>query len=278
MVRGLGYDLVHTREGYYFGRAPELRAIAYTPAEALGLVGALALAQGSGALDAASLGAALARTEEALPGAFRDLARALRARTAAQTARQRHRGEMYQLVQTGLAEGKAVRVEYESSSEGGTRERVWRPYHLEPYEGSWLLIAHDSIHDEVRYFKLDRVLRGTLLEERYAIPGDFDLEAYRGKGWGILRGMAGEAVEVVLRFDAAEGRRVRDDERHASQREERQADGSWLVRFRVGITPELVRWVFRWGTGCEVLAPVELREAVAEQARRIAAVNGGAVS
>jgi predicted DNA-binding transcriptional regulator YafY len=181
---------------------------------------------------------------------------------------------MYELVQTGLAEGRRVRVLYESTSKGGTRERVWCPYHLEPYEGSWLLTAHDSIHEEVRHFRLDRVVRATLLEERYTIPADFDLEVYRGTGWGILRGMAGEPVEVVLRLDAAEGRRVRDDERHPSQREERQADGSWLVRFRVGITPELVRWVFRWGTGCEVLAPAELRAAVAEQARRIAALNG----
>jgi predicted DNA-binding transcriptional regulator YafY len=43
----------------------------------------------------------------------------------------------------------------------------------------------------------------------------------------------------------------------------------------VGITPELVRWIFRWGTGCEVLAPPELRAQVAEMARKVAEVNGG---
>jgi predicted DNA-binding transcriptional regulator YafY len=85
--------------------------------------------------------------------------------------------------------------------------------------------------------------------------------------------MASEPVQVVLRFDAAEGRRVRDDSYHASQREELQAYGSWRVYFHVGVTPELVRWIFRWGTGCEVLAPPELRAAVAAQAQRIAALH-----
>src|SRR5689334_22174061 len=54
---GLRYELKHTREGYAFTRAPELCAIHYTAAEALALLGALQLAQGTGALDAASLGA-----------------------------------------------------------------------------------------------------------------------------------------------------------------------------------------------------------------------------
>jgi predicted DNA-binding transcriptional regulator YafY len=41
----------------------------------------------------------------------------------------------------------------------------------------------------------------------------------------------------------------------------------------VGVTPELARWVFRWGTGCEVLEPVELRTMVAEMARKVAEVH-----
>jgi predicted DNA-binding transcriptional regulator YafY len=241
------------------------------------LLGALQLAHGSGALDAASLAAALARTEEALPGTYLDLAQALRRSLRAPSERQRHRAAMVQLVQAALAEGRCLAVVYESASgtDVGT-ERVLRPYLIEPYEHSWMVTAHDSLRQEVRYFKIDRIVRARLLEERYAIPEDFDAAAYRGAGWGIVRGMAGEPVNVVLRFSAEEGRRVRDDEYHASQQEERQEDGSWLVRFHVGITPELVRWVFRWGVGCEVLAPEELRVAVAEQAWRIAAVNGAA--
>ena len=76
--------------------------------------------------------------------------------------------------------------------------------------------------------------------------------------------MAGPACAVELRFTPEDGRRVRDEQYHPSQSEELLADGCVLVRFRVGITGELIRWVLRWAGGCTVLAPAELRARVAE--------------
>jgi predicted DNA-binding transcriptional regulator YafY len=63
---GLKCDLRHSRAGYYFARLPELPPVSYTTPEALALITALQFAWDSGALDAASLAAALARTEGAL--------------------------------------------------------------------------------------------------------------------------------------------------------------------------------------------------------------------
>ena len=270
---GLCYEIARTRDGYYFTRAPELRAIQYTTPEALALIGALHLARGTGAIDVATLGAALARTEEALPGALQALARPLGQAKATQTPRQRHRAQMAELVLRAMAEQRCLLVEYESASRGGARTtRVLRPYVLTPHEGSWMLTAHDSIHDAVRDFKVDRIHRATLQDERYSIPDTFDLARYQGSGWGALRG-GGEPVEVILHFNAEEGRRVRDEQWHESQRETQLPDGGWHLTFHVGINDEFVRWIFHWGAGCTVIAPPELRARVAAQARAIAAVN-----
>jgi len=43
---------------------------------------------------------------------------------------------------------------------------------------------------------------------------------------------------------------------------------------RVAITPEIRRWILTWGEEVEVLRPDHLREAVAEQIRRMGAVYG----
>jgi predicted DNA-binding transcriptional regulator YafY len=272
---GLCYEMGRTREGYYFTRAPELRAIQYTTPEALTLIGALHLARGTGAIDVATLGAALARTEEALPGPLQELVRPLRQPAIPQTSRQRHRAQMAGLVLRAMAEQYCLSVEYESASRGGARTmRVLRPYVLTPHEGSWMLTAHDSIRETVRDFKVDRIHRATVLDERYTIPDTFDLARYKGSGWGALRGAADEPVEVVLHFNAEEGRRVRDEQWHESQGETPLLDGGWEMTFHVGINDELVRWIFHWGTGCKVIAPPELRARVAAQARAIAAVNG----
>ena len=57
MIRhGLRYEIARSREGYYFTRAPELRAIQYTTPEALALIGALHLARGTGAIGSVRFG------------------------------------------------------------------------------------------------------------------------------------------------------------------------------------------------------------------------------
>ena len=86
---GLRCEIRRARSGYYFTRLPQLPAIGYTAAEALALVTALQFARDSGALDAASLGAALARTEEALPAGFAPLLRSVRQASGAAPRRQR---------------------------------------------------------------------------------------------------------------------------------------------------------------------------------------------
>lgn len=272
---GLCYEMGHNRGGYAFTRVPELPPVQYTPGQALTLLTALHLARGNGAIDGDDLAAALARTEAALPEGMAELVSELRRLGDIASPEQRHRAEVLRLMQRAWMERRAVRVVYESASSGTQGERVLRIYHLQPNAPSWVLIAHDSRRDAVRIFRVDRILSAEPLDERYSIPESFDLEGYWGEGWGILRDLSGPPREIVLRLTAEEARRLRDDEHHPSQQEEQQPDGSWIVTFRAGINPELVRWVFRWGTGCTVLAPAELRALVAEQARAIAAGHDG---
>jgi predicted DNA-binding transcriptional regulator YafY len=259
------------KQGYYVARLPALPAVHYTATEALALLTALRLAQASGSVDPASLATALARTEEALPAEFAGLLRMLQLAGARQSVQAAHRSTMLALVERSLLEGRALRVIYESASRGGAqRDRVLQPYHLEPYPPSWMVTAHDNLSGEIRNFRIDRIISAELTETRYKIPLDFDAVRYQGGGWGILRGMAGPEQEVVLRFTPEEGRRARDEGHHPSQSEKVLPDGGVEMRFKVGITSEMVRWVLRWAGGCTVLAPEELRQQVAEAAGRIA--------
>ena len=221
---GLNCGIGHTRAGYYFTRLPQLPAIGYTAAEALALVTALQFARDSGALDAATLGAALARTEEALPAGFGPLLRSMRQAGGGST--QRRRASTLSTLQMALKDRRTVRIQYETASRAGERsDRVVRPYHLALRGQTWLLTAHDSLRGTVIDFAVDRIVSAELLDERYEIPPDFDAEQYRGDGWGVLRGMSGPRVHIELLVTAEEARRLRDEQHHSSQREERQADG-----------------------------------------------------
>jgi predicted DNA-binding transcriptional regulator YafY len=171
---------------------------------------------------------------------------------------------MLTLLHRALAERRQVRIRYVTASRGGeVKERVVEPYHIMPYGRSWHLIAYDHLRQEVIQFKVDRVQEAELLETTYTIPADFDLDAYLGDAWGVMRGASREPERVVLLFEPEAGRWVAEEIWHKSQISEMLPDGRVLVKFCVGITPEMVNWLLYYGS----------RERVAEEHRRAAEVN-----
>ena len=144
-----------------------------------------------------------------------------------------------------------------------------------PYVRSWQLVAYCELREAVRMFKVDRVREATLLDVYYRIPDDFDLDAYMGAAWGLMRGEAGEPVDVVLRFGPEAGRWVAEEYWHSSQQAEVQPDGIVLFRLQVAVTPEFVNWLLYYGSRVEVLEPPGLRERVAEEHRGAAEMYVG---
>jgi len=267
---GLKLPLLHSPKGYYFEEMPRLPALQYSFPEALALLLAMQAARQVSGIGSAELAAAVARLEALFPPEFTPLLRQVVGQPLL-TAQREHRQQMLMLLHRALLEGRKVRMVYETRSRGGeVSERVVRPYHIMPYVRSWQLIAHCERRDEVIMFKVDRIQEATLLDERYRIPDDFDLDAYLGATWGLMRGEAGEPEDVVLRFEPEAGRWVAEEYWHPSQRVEEQPDGSVLFKLHIAITPEFVNWLLYYGSRVEVLEPAHLRQRVAEEHRRAA--------
>ncbi len=63
-----------------------------------------------------------------------------------------------------------------------------------------------------------------------------------------------------------------EEEWHKSQQTEILPDDSVIFRLHMIITPEFVSWLLYYGSGLEVVAPSWLREQVAEEHRKAAAI------
>jgi predicted DNA-binding transcriptional regulator YafY len=216
------------------------------------------------------LAAAIARLEAIFPDEFRPLVREATEKLPRRAVKA-HRQEMLALLHRAWIEGRQVRIVYVTGSRAGEiTERVVEPYHIMPYGRSWHLIAFDHRRGEVLQFKVDRVQEAELLETGYSVPADFDLDAYLGDAWGIMRGAAGPAERVELLFEPEAGRWVAEEHWHKSQQSETLPDGRVRLTFQVGITPEMVSWLLYYGARVQVVAPAWLREQVAEEHRRAA--------
>ncbi len=188
--------------------------------------------------------------------------------------RDEHFSETLKVLVQGWAEGRKVIICYPHTDPGGNQsplERTLSPYFVEPHPGghSLYVLAHDSLSNAERTFKVERIQSARLTEERFTVPEDFDLERRLRDSWIVTDE---EPVDVRLLFhDPKAAARVRENRWHTSQQESTRADGKLELRFTVAGLLEIQSWILGWGGSVEVLAPRELREEIAATARGMAA-------
>jgi predicted DNA-binding transcriptional regulator YafY len=265
---GLKLPLLRDEGGYYFERLPHLPTTDYSFSEAVALIAAARAAQAIPGINSVELAAAIARLEMMFPPEFRPL---LREATEAlpRRAAKGQRQTMLAVLHRALIERRQLQITYCTGSRAGDcTQRIVEPYHILPYGRSWHLIAYDHRREQVLVFKVDRVQEADLLGAHYLIPPGFDVNAYLGDGWGMMRGAAGQAERVELVFEPEAGRWVAEEEWHPSQESETLPDGRVRMTFLVGVTPEMVGWLMHYGCRVQVVAPGWLRERVKEEHRR----------
>jgi predicted DNA-binding transcriptional regulator YafY len=261
----LGLSLFNDGDGYYFERLPHLPTTTYSFAEALALLIAARAAQAIPGVNSAELAAAIARLESLFPDTFRPMLREATEKLPSQASGSQ-RQTMLTILHRAWIERRQVRISYATGSrDGQIGQRVVEPYHIMPYGRSWQVIAYDHKRGEVLQFKVDRVRGAVLLDAPYTIPADFDVDAYLGDAWGVMRGAAGEPETVVLIFEPEAGRWVAEEQWHHSQQIETLPDGRVRVTFRVGITPEMVSWLLHYGSRVRVVEPEWLGKRVREE-------------
>lgn len=170
------------------------------------------------------------------------------------------------------AEGRRVRIHYPVAGTAEVRDRMIEPYALEPAGASRSLyvIARDVALGMMRTFKLERIRQAALTDQGFAVPTDFDTDAYLQGSWSIWGEDA--PVEVRVRFSPAVAGVVAETRWHPSQQLTPQSDGSLIWSARVIGTVEITPWIRSWGPDAEALGPLELRKQIAQEGRRLASM------
>jgi len=162
---------------------------------------------------------------------------------------------------------RTVKISYQALEDAKPTQRLIDPYFIEPAaEGhSAYVIAHCHRHNQIRTFKIERIVTAEATTDTYQVPDDFDANAYLASSWGIVAG--GEAETIRLRFHPEVARLMQETVWHPSQVSKPQADGYVIVTFTVASSVELFAWIMGWGDMVEVLEPAKLRKRVLAAAR-----------
>jgi predicted DNA-binding transcriptional regulator YafY len=158
---------------------------------------------------------------------------------------------------------------------GGTPKRAEvSPWSIVIYDHQLYILAHSQ--KGLRAYRLSRIRSATARAKTFEYPdrATYDPDVVFRETFGIFVREGGNVQDVVIRLAPRWSTYARTHRWHASQRVGVGADGV-IVRLHVGVCPELEAFVLGFGKEAEVLAPPDLRDRVAAQARALGAVYRG---
>jgi predicted DNA-binding transcriptional regulator YafY len=131
--------------------------------------------------------------------------------------------------------------------------RQVEPLRLGYANAAWYLTAYCRVRQEERAFRLDRI-------------ENLEVEAARFRLRPATPALDVPAIEVIVRFRGDISRWVRERQHWSFVAEEGSSD-ELLARYRPGDLDEITSWLLGWGTAAEVIAPLELRKRIRQEAR-----------
>jgi predicted DNA-binding transcriptional regulator YafY len=131
------------------------------------------------------------------------------------------------------------------------------------YRENWYLEAWCHTRVALRSFSVDAVRSVELIDTPcHEVPMDVVQQTF-GPGYGIF---TGDSVQwAQLRFSANRARWVAHEQWHPEQHGDFDNDGRYLLNIPFTDHRELMMDILKYGAECEVLAPFELRQRIADE-------------
>lgn len=170
--------------------------------------------------------------------------------------------EDFQKVTDALVSRKQLRIEYSSRGRDELTERWVSPQRLVYYRDNWYVDGWCHLREDLRTFALDSLHVAETGKEARDIP-DQQLDAHVTRTYGIFSGPV--TAKAVIHFSSAAARWVADELWHPAQESRHLGDGKWELVIPYGSPVELIRDILKYGPDAEVIAPPQLRAAVAEK-------------
>lgn len=119
------------------------------------------------------------------------------------------------------------------------------------------LVAREKAKGDGIYNYLLHKFEGLKLTDKIFDKSDFSLQEYTNLSFGVYHG---EILDVELLFSQELAPEASQFNFHPTQRGKYNEDGSYTVTFRASGSLEIIWHVFKWGSGCKIIAPKLLKD------------------
>ena len=166
-----------------------------------------------------------------------------------------------------MLDNSQVRIEYRKYSSYLSEQLTVCPYALKEDMKRWYLVGYSLERDALRVYSLDRIVELKVLETKFRLPRNFDIDELFRDSYGVYLSENEEPQSIVLECDTEQARFLDGLPLHRSQRI------TWLtskarVAIRVVPNPRLIMDLCALGPRIKVLSPDSVRDAVRESHRK----------
>ena len=174
-------------------------------------------------------------------------------------------------VMEAMTEGHIIRISYLKYTSSKADIYTLRPYAVKEFAKRWYIVGYCMEREALRVYGLDRVHSLDILEDSFEMEKGFDVDELFATSFGIY--LPEEAARTItFRTSATEAKYLRDLPIHSSQKEV-TSDGDSVV-FSIFVCPNrnLIMEFCKYGDKMEILSPESIRNEVATQLTRAAAL------
>ena len=139
------------------------------------------------------------------------------------------------------------------------------PYALKEFKGRWYVLAKDERDNRVKTFGLDRIQELEIKRNKFPYPANFNVTDLYKNSFGIINPIDSKPEEIILSFNADQGKYLKSFPLHASQRNLIDNEEELRISLKLHITHDFIMEVLSYGDRVEVISPDHLKKEIMNQ-------------
>lgn len=151
-----------------------------------------------------------------------------------------------------------LKLDYQKFWDDKPTARIIEPYALKEFKNRWYIIAKDLKDETTKTFALDRLTNLEITRKRFTIPKDINIEVQFKYSFGIISPNDQKPQEIVLSFDAHQGKYIKTLPLHDTQEIILDTEGELQIKLKLCITHDFIMELLSFGENVKVLQPKSL--------------------
>lgn len=156
-----------------------------------------------------------------------------------------------------ILKSHSIEIVYHTQSRNVQTKRTIDPYYLIPRVNQFYLIAHCHQAEDIRTFRLSRLLDVKETNQVYH-KHTFDIDEHFKQTWSIIQG--NESIDFKVRFHKNIARYIQEEELFVRPTLTEEKDGSLLFEVTLNDDTEFLQWLMKYGPNAEIIEPIRYRE------------------